>query len=232
MRNVALIPCYLRKAHGGHLEDQFRQAITSTASQLSSDCYLAAHLALSSLWGVFFAIVFLFYQSAYEERLLGSLNIATLTSTIIVMLLGSIAIFVFRAPKTWGYWKINFLNSIQQSNTLSHLLAKPMLVRSAKLEDKAAADTEMQITSNLWTSFDHWFHRYTSEWLLRGTMFAIVYILWATGPLFTDPRKSSFATGDDSVSLSFFLTVWTPIYSRVHCPLTRVFAKCNTVGTA
>ena len=136
------------KAHGGHLEDQFRQAITSTASQLSSDCYLAAHLALSSLWGVFFAIVFLFYQSAYEERLSGSLNVATLTSTIIVMLLGSIAAFFFRAPQAWRYCKASILANIRQSTTLSYLLAKPMLVRSAKLEDKAMSVMETEIMSS------------------------------------------------------------------------------------
>ena len=230
MRNVALIPCYLRKAHGGHLEDQFRQAITSTASQLSSDCYLAAHLALSSLWGVVFAITFLLYQSR-ESGLTGPTNTGTLSFTIVVMLLGTIAIFVFRAPKTWRYWKINFLNSIQQSTTLSHLLAKPMLVRSAKLEDKAASITETQITGNLWTNFDHWNHRYTSEWIMRGFMLVIVYSLWASGPLFTDPRLSNFSTGDNSVSLSFFLTVGT--YSRALSTHSSksccVSAKCDTL---
>ena len=201
-----LIPCYLRKAHGGHLEDQFRQAITSTASRLSSDCYLAAHLALSSLWGVVFAITFLLYQSR-ESGLTGPTNTGTLSFTIVVMLLGTIAIFVFRAPITWRYWKINFLNSIQQSTTLSHLLAKPMLVRSAKLEDKAMSVMETQITRSCFANFDHWLHRYNGEWVLRGIMFAFMYTLWAAGPILIDPRKNDLFSGTNSTSQSYLLTV-------------------------
>lgn len=227
MRNVALIPCYLRKAHGGHLEDQFRQAITSTASQLSSDCYLAAHLALSSLWGIFFAVAFLLYRTTATD----SGPDLTILTFIIVMLLGVTAAFFFRAPQAWRYCKASILANIRQSTTLSYLLAKPMLVRSAKLEDKAASVTETQITGNLWTMFDHWNHRYTSEWIMRGVMLAIVYSLWASGPLFTDPRKSNFSTGDNSVSLSFFLTVGT--YSRALSTHSSksccVSAKCDTL---
>ena len=43
------------------LEDQFQQAIMSTASQLASDCYLSALKMFSSLLVVFFAVSYLFY---------------------------------------------------------------------------------------------------------------------------------------------------------------------------
>jgi len=48
------------------LEDQFQQAITSTASQLANDCYRAALGVFSSLWVFVFSIIYLVY-SAFRQ---------------------------------------------------------------------------------------------------------------------------------------------------------------------
>ena len=126
---------------------------------------------------------------------------------IIAMLLGLIAAFFFRAPQTWRYCKASILANIRQSTTLSYLLAKPMLVRSAKLEDKAMSVMETQITRSCFANFDHWLHRYNGEWMLRGIMFAFMYTLWAAGPILIDPRKNNLSSGINSTSQSHLLTV-------------------------
>ena len=127
---------------------------------------------------------------------------------MVVMLLGSIAAFFFRAPQAWRYCKASLLANIRQSTTLSHLLAKPMLVRSAKLEDKAMSVMETEIMSSLLASFDHWLHRYNGEWMLRGIMFGFIYLLWVVGPILIDPRKNNFSYLDLNItSQSYLLTV-------------------------
>ena len=46
-----------------NLEDQFQQAIMSTASELANDCYLAALGVFSSLWVFIFSITYLLYRA-------------------------------------------------------------------------------------------------------------------------------------------------------------------------
>ena len=84
------------------LDDRFKEAITSTASQLSNDCYLAAQLALSSFWGFIFAIAFLFYhgsESSYPLAALPTIMEATLIIAPIWLAIVLIAISAFRAPE-------------------------------------------------------------------------------------------------------------------------------------
>lgn len=84
------------------LDDRFQEAITSTASQLSIDCYLAAQLALSSFWGFIFAIVFLLYhafESSYSLMALPTIMEATLFVAPIWLAIVLLAISAFRAPK-------------------------------------------------------------------------------------------------------------------------------------
>ena len=136
---------------------------------------------------------------------------------MVVMLLGSIAAFFFRAPQAWRYCKASLLANIRQSTTLSHLLAKPMLVRSAKLEDKAMSVMEAQIMSSVSADIDLWLHRYNGEWMLRGIMFGFIYFLWVVGPILIDPRKNKFSDLEfNSTSPSSLLTVSNLIYS-VEC---------------
>ena len=90
------------EVEGASLDDRFQEAITSTAAQLSSDCYLAAQLALSSFWGFIFAIVFLFYhafESDYPLVALPAIMNATLIVAPIWLAIVLVAISAFRAPE-------------------------------------------------------------------------------------------------------------------------------------
>ena len=200
----------LLKAYGGRLDHQFRQAIASTAADLSIDCYLAAHLAVSSLWGIFFAAVFLLQSNISSTQ--GLIDLVMIIF-LVAMLVGSAAAFYSRAPEMWRSCKASILANIQQSAALSHLLTKPMLVRSAKLEDKTTSAMEEKVTGSLLAGFNIWLHRYKHEWLLRGIMFAFIYSLWALGPILIDPRKNDLSADlHTSSSQSYLLTVSNPHY--------------------
>ena len=43
------------------------KAIEATATNLSKDCYLASHYALSSIWGVVFSIGYILYQYSQAQ---------------------------------------------------------------------------------------------------------------------------------------------------------------------
>ena len=99
---------------------------------------------MSSLWGIFFAAVFLLQSNISSTQ--GLIDLVMIIF-LVAMLIGSAAAFYSRAPETWRSCKASILANIQQSATLSPLLPKPMLVRSAKLEDKATSAMEKKVAA-------------------------------------------------------------------------------------
>ena len=196
----ALSQSRLLEQQGGSLEDTFRQAISATAVNLSKDCYLACHYALSSLWGVAFSIVYILYQYSQAQvqgtgsgygYMLGLVAFLFFLAFVVV-------VFFVRAHRTWQFWKAKFLANVVQTSTLSFLLAKPALVRAADRVHSIASSMYTQITGTLWADYDSWMYGYLTEWDMRALLYAVTYALWAMGPVLTDPRI------DESASLPHF----------------------------
>ena len=89
----ALSQSRLLEQQGGSLEDTFRQAISATAVNLSKDCYLACHYALSSMWGVVFSIIFRYYQDRPAFIIMGVIAAASALLSPFIVIQGQSAIF-------------------------------------------------------------------------------------------------------------------------------------------
>ena len=167
------------------LEDQFKQAIKSTASQLAKDCYLAAHLAFSNFFGFLFAVAFLFYyaflpgHSDLPQLMKATFVIAAVWPLIVVAVSAKLKI-----PKA--------VLKLCSPKTSSHGNDK------VKWKDRVADFIGVQITG-----------RHTTKWMLRGIMWFCIYFLWALGPALLNPLENNFSSGKNSVSQSDLLTVST-----------------------
>ena len=192
-------------------EDQFAQAIKSTASQLAEDCYLEAHLAFSSFFGFLFAVAFLVYyaflpgHSDLPELMIATFVIAVVWPLIVVTVSAKLKI-----PKA-------VLKLCYPNKTPSHGNDK------VKWKVRVADFIGVDITG-----------RHTTAWMLRGIMWFCIYLLWAFGPVLLNPLENNYGSGKNSVSQSDLLTVSTRAVSthsiighRIDdlciCHLTQVF---------
>ena len=167
---------------------------------MSSDCYLAAQLAFSSLWGFVFAIIFLLYYTLASgaNSQLPSLLLATFV-TGTVWLLIVLATVAFRAFVTFR------LMSSKKATTLFHQRTKPLLMQSDEPKDEPKYKAVSLRTKDKAVSLGAWFDQLLSvEWILRGIMWLTIYLLWASGPLLINPLKQDFDL--ESVSISGLLT--------------------------
>eukprot|EP00965_Chrysotila_dentata_P176572 5830661-Pleurochrysis_carterae.AAC.1 len=113
--------------------------------------------------------------------------------------------------KTWSLWKAVFDGQTKMYDAVKFALGNPNMVREADLEDENMWRMEEGIAKFLVADFGLFIYNFRTGWWARGSLYVVIYLLWATGPYLTDPTSAVMSIGNFIVLLDVLVLLSTSV---------------------
>lgn len=173
------------------VEERFREAISTTAVDLSNKAFIQAHNVIYNVFGVIFSTAYLWWQVYGVQPIGGTvtdsiqIGVHTWGSTLglLVFMVVILAFFITRAKTNWRMWKKEYEADIALQQGLTFILARATMVKRTEREEDVLAGLYKSITDSLWGVYGLWLHQYVTTWWLNAVYYLVLYGLWAVGPM-------------------------------------------------
>eukprot|EP00964_Phaeocystis_antarctica_P045086 scaffold25934_cov56-Phaeocystis_antarctica.AAC.2 len=187
-----------------YCEEQFEEAVKSTASELASGCYIAAFEVLADFLGFLSAVVFLFYYMFNEgipqdvSYLMIGVFICAPVWLVTVLLIGPLASRRRFATKA----KVMDGGGVDGGGGRVEVDVR----RSFDVDAAVAAVVANRLSNRLMSTAYGLMSTTDNKKAYGGILWTCVYFMWAYGPILINPLKNDLGPGTNSIPLSDLLT--------------------------
>ena len=184
-----------------YYEEQFEEAVKSTASELASGCYIAAFEVLAAFLGFLSAVVFLFYYMFNEgipqdvSYLMIGVFICAPVWLVTVLLIGPLAKRCATKAKVMDGGGVDGGGGRVEVER-----------RSFDVDAAVAAVAANRLSNRLMSTAYGLMSTTDNTQAYGGILWTCVYFMWAFGPILINPLKNDLGPGTNSIPLSDLLT--------------------------